>query len=82
MRNKMHLLLDIKIQKFTTYAPFLPLFRLVFQAKNRPALLPVCQVRQSGHFFANKKAPASKAGGRLKFKKLYYIFSQFPLRFI
>ena len=33
MRCKTHLLLVIKIQKFTTYAPFLPLFRLIFHAK-------------------------------------------------
>jgi len=42
MRNKTHLLLVVKIQKFTTYAPFLPLFRLIFSRENRPTSLPAC----------------------------------------
>lgn len=34
MRNKTHLLLIIKIQKFTTYAPFLPPLSLDFSREN------------------------------------------------
>ena len=36
MRNKTHLLLVVKIQKFTTYAPFLPPLSRDFSRAIRP----------------------------------------------
>lgn len=51
MRNKTHLLLIVKIQKFTTYAPFLPpLFRMIFHAKTDQLRCQSVQVLQNGHF--------------------------------
>ena len=60
MRCKTHLLLAIKIQKFTTYAPFLPLFRLKNHAKtDQHRCQPAKSVRAENFkfFHYNRKKP-------------------------